>query len=136
MTERFALLQLKGKAGPLTYYKNVAVFQMLGDCICTLKGSEQKHAKVILTYCYSQHTYLLIINRKKILTIPPPQLLMMTVVGAIIIPYPNCASHFFQIPMFYFCVFVRGEGLGDFFPSVSQTQKIRVKGRVEKCWKC
>lgn len=47
MTKRFALLQSKGKAGPLLH--NVAVFQMLGDCICMLKGSEQKCVKVILT---------------------------------------------------------------------------------------
>lgn len=39
-------MQLKGEAGPLTYYKNVVVFQMLGDfCISTSKSKGWKEKR-------------------------------------------------------------------------------------------
>lgn len=46
MIRRFVLMQLKGEAGSLTSYKNVAVFQVLGDfCISASKTKEQKEKR-------------------------------------------------------------------------------------------
>lgn len=39
-------MQLKCEAGPLTYYKNVAVFQVLGDfCVSASKSKEWKEKR-------------------------------------------------------------------------------------------
>lgn len=114
----------------------IALFQMLEDSICMLKGSNVLKpylliviANILLTNNKEKENYN---NNNNTSVIDDDDYGSMSNNN----PLPIFCVSLFQIPMFYFCVFVRQEGLGDFFPSVSQPQKISMKGSLEKCWNC
>lgn len=135
MTKRFALLQLKGKAGPLTFscFSNARWLY--------LHAERFKH--MLKSYLLIVIANILLTNNKEKENYYNNHNNTTSVIDdgdygsrSNNNPIPIFCVSLFQIPMFYFCVFVRREGLGDFSPSVSQPQKISMKGSLEKCWNC